>query len=250
MVTKASPNPSLVEHLPTGLAQLKGPWASASIRINSLGVQPFIDNAANVVVTITDAVVAQAVIISSQETGEIASQETGEIAPLWLLLERQEASTVSSPTTPTQASTGPRTDYSADEKAFVHLLASLRDKWDNDDTTGMEAVLTTFLSRSGGAGIVALAVAAEHERIGPLLLVDVMALLARSQEPDHYNASRWMMRKLLSQSSAAVRYGALCGLLSLEDRGAIPMLQKAIAVEHLSELRRELVRGIEYLRSL
>jgi hypothetical protein len=136
------------------------------------------------------------------------------------------------------------------ESGLRRFLPSVRDRCDAEDFEGLDEFLTEFVSKTGADGIVEIAVAADQGEIGPLDLVEVMRLLGRWNTSEFRNARSWLMQRFLSHPSAAVRDGALIGLLLLEDSTGIPVLEKAISNEPVSELRRELVRGLEYLRSL
>jgi hypothetical protein len=150
-----------------------------------------------------------------------------------------------------EASTGEK-DFPLpfDETGFRDFLASLKRMWAEEDADGMEGLVEAFVAEMGAGGIVALAVAADRGELGVFHLVDVMGLLGRSTPDELRETSSWLMKRFLRHPVAAVRDSALIGLLLLEDKTALPALEQAAVNEPVSELRRELEQGIEYLRSL
>ena len=168
-----------------------------------------------------------------------------------VIFEANVATTESCPPLAPPSSTAHATSDDAQEEAFRELLETLSEKWAENDTDAMRNALRDFLARCGPSGVVTLAVAADQDRIGKLLFVDILDLLESLRPPELRSALVWMMRKFLTHPSHAVRYAAMSGLLSLEDREAIPLLRAVAADEHISEeLRREIVRGVEYLQAI
>jgi hypothetical protein len=53
----------------------------------------------------------------------------------------------------------------------------------------------------------------------------------------------------MRHASLSVRHAALTGILGIEDKSAIPLLERVLTQETASELKREIERGISYLRS-
>ncbi len=142
------------------------------------------------------------------------------------------------------------TTQTRDEAGFSKLLDDLAEKWADGDAQATNALLNSFIVQMGSSGLIDLTVAALQHRIGSLMLVDVLDFVERFGASELRDVSLWMFRRFASHPSAGVRYAAISGLVSLEDKIAISVLEAAEASEPVSELRREISRGIEYLKAL
>jgi hypothetical protein len=130
------------------------------------------------------------------------------------------------------------------EAGMAESMASLERAWTDEDLAEVQRIVRTLLHQRGNIVVAALSVAS------PLLLADLIPMLARSCSAAQRPIVLWLIKSSLSHQQASVRFGALEAALQLEDRTVLPALKRAAFSERVSDLRSELAAGVDYLQSL
>lgn len=116
-----------------------------------------------------------------------------------------------------------------------------------DATTEFSQSLLAFIERYHTEAIQSLEALLEDERIDPDLSSDALAALGESEDAMSHEARLMLLQKKLTSDHPRIRYGAIIGLISLDDPRALPATEKALSVEKVKILEGILRQLLEHL---
>ena len=118
-----------------------------------------------------------------------------------------------------------------------------RARWD-DFTDGMISRISEeiegFVHKYHGAAVNAIESVLGAENIHREVAAEVLKTLGHVTDPETYQQRLALLMRFLGAPSTWVRDGALTGLSWLNDPASLPALRKAVQVETVEELRRDI----------
>lgn len=132
-----------------------------------------------------------------------------------------------------------------------NLCAAAKGQYFEDGMdSSFSITLIRVITQYGDSAINELAYLILREMVDDEVASEALRQLGQMDHPASYYSRRWLLEKsLLECSSAMVRDGALLGIALLDDRHAIPSVQRALQQEQCQELHESIQQVLEQLES-
>jgi hypothetical protein len=145
------------------------------------------------------------------------------------------------------STTVPSRSQSAEARFRSVFQRAREERFEDGMESEFSKELESLVRACGPSSQEMLATLLEDDGLSKRVWGEAMRSLGRIDDPGSHLARLWMLEKGLTSSSALVRDGATLGLASMDDRRAVPYLQRAIDVESIAGLRGDMQEVLSHL---
>lgn len=127
-------------------------------------------------------------------------------------------------------------DYLA-RRMFLAFSNALDERFEDGMESEFSRTLISLIQTYGNAAVSALEAVLSEEQINAEVAEEALRWLGAVDHQESYKYRLWILQNGLRSPSARIRDAAGLGLAAMDDPGAIPTLQEAIAREQYEEVR-------------
>jgi hypothetical protein len=150
---------------------------------------------------------------------------------------------------PDSSSVEPAQSFELSQTLQRILRRNSREVFEDGMESELSRSLTEQIDRHGEQAISELASAFDSPDFAPHVLGEALRWVGRASHFASLRTRLWLLCNSLSHPSTLVREGAILGLASLDDRRAIPSVERAIESESSQTLRSDLVELLAQLQN-